>query len=290
VCVALSPISPIVRFFSNLRRPTVRSRREMWAFVTRTVIVCVAVALGVDVANQMIFFVDWPTSIRSWAITIVLAGSIAAVVSWLIARAHHELYQAKLQVDLLSRTDPMTGLPNRRAVFEVAETATPDAMALVIVDIDRFKRVNDTHGHLAGDEVIRTIAEIMAGELGHLGCVGRIGGEEFALVGSGIDCNDLAERLFEFCRRVAGTPIVVNGGAVVVTVSAGVALRRPGGSFADLYAEADRALYDAKTQGRNRVCFGPSFPAVAEDWDGNERRWREDADPSLPSSSARSVA
>jgi diguanylate cyclase (GGDEF)-like protein len=130
----------------------------------------------------------------------------------------------------------------------------------------------------------------MADELGQLGCVGRIGGEEFALVGAGIDVNDLAERLAGFRRRVIATPIVVNGGAVVVTVSAGVALRRPGGSLADLYAEADRALYDAKTQGRNRICFGPSFPSIAEDWDGNERRWREDADPSLPSGNAKSVA
>ena len=262
----------------------------MWAFVTRTVVVCAVAALGVDIANQMVFFVDWTTAIRSWGITIVLSGSIAAVVSWLIARAHHELYQAKLEVDLLSRTDPMTGLPNRRAVFEVAETATPDAMALVIVDIDRFKRVNDTRGHLAGDEVIRAIAQIMATELGRFGCVGRIGGEEFALVGSDIDYAVLAERLFEFRRRVAATPIVVNGGAVVVTVSAGVALRRPGGSFADLYAEADRALYDAKAQGRNRVCFGPSFPAVAEYWDGNERRWREDAHSPSASGDAKSVA
>jgi diguanylate cyclase (GGDEF)-like protein len=283
-------MGPFFGFLLRLRHPTVRNQRELRAFVLRTVAVCVLAALAVDVVNQMIFFVDWPTSIRSWAITIVLSGSIAAVVSWLIARAHYELYQAKLEVDLLSRTDPMTGLPNRRAVFEVAETATPDAMVLAIVDIDRFKRVNDTHGHLAGDEVIRTIGQIMADELGQLGCVGRIGGEEFALVGAGIDVNDLAERLARFRRRVIATPIVVNGGAVVVTISAGVALRRPGGSLADLYAEADRALYDAKTQGRNRICFGPSFPSIAEDWDGNERRWREDADPSLPSGNAKSVA
>ena len=280
----------IAGFFSRILHPTIRDRSEQNAFVLRTVAVCAAIALAVDVANQMVFFVDWPTSIRSWAITIVLAGSIAAVVSWLIARAHYELYQAKLEVDLLSRTDPMTGLPNRRAVFEIAETTSPDTMALVIVDIDRFKRVNDTRGHLAGDEVIRAIAQIMASDLGRFGCVGRIGGEEFALVGSDVDHTVLAERLFEFCRRVAATPIVVNGGTVVVTVSAGVALRRPGGSFADLYAEADRALYDAKTRGRNRVCFGPSFPSVAEDWDGEERRWREDADSTLPSGGTKSVA
>ena len=280
----------IAGFFSRILHPTIRDRSEQNAFVLRTVAVCAAIALAVDVANQMVFFVDWPTSIRSWAITIVLAGSIAAVVSWLIARAHYELYQAKLEVDLLSRTDPMTGLPNRRAVFEVAETTSPDTMALVIVDIDRFKRVNDTRGHLAGDEVIRTVAEIMSAELSPLGFLGRIGGEEFALVGSDVDLHALVERLGAFRRRIATTPIVVTGGAVTITVSAGVALRRPGGSFADLYAEADRALYDAKTRGRNRVCFGPSFPSVSEDWDGEERRWREDADSPLPSGGAKSVA
>lgn len=275
-----------VAVLSNYIHPTIRNRRELIAYVLRTTGVCVLLALAADMVNQMIFFVDWSTALRSWAITVAVAGIIAAAATWLIGRAHHELYDAKVEFEHLSRTDPLTGLPNRRAVFEVAENSAARTMALVIVDIDRFKNVNDTRGHLAGDEVIRAIAGIMAAELGPLGVLGRIGGEEFALVGSDCDPLALAARLSALLRRVAATPIPFTGGAVTITVSAGVALRRPGGTFSDLYAEADRALYDAKTQGRNRVCFGPSFPPFS---DTDEAAWRVDAATDRPNG-ARSVA
>jgi diguanylate cyclase (GGDEF)-like protein len=263
--------------FGRMVRPTIKSKQELRAFTARTVAFCVTVALAADIANQLSFFVDWPTALRSWTITVVVAGSLAALVSWLIARAHFELYEAKLAVDQLSRTDPLTGLPNRRAVFEAVERMSPDAMVLVIVDIDRFKRVNDTRGHLVGDEVICALARMMALDLSPLGILGRIGGEEFALVSSGNDPAKLAAVISGFRRRVADTPIVAAGAAVTITVSVGVALRLAYETFSDLYADADRALYRAKTEGRNRTCFAASFvePGIG---DVDEANWRIDAD------------
>jgi diguanylate cyclase (GGDEF)-like protein len=216
-------------------------------------ILCGLLAVCLDVVNQLTFFIDWETSIRSWVISAFIATGIAAPVAFAIARAHLDLYRAKLVVEELSRTDPLTGLLNRRALLQSAEELPPKIMALVIADIDRFKTVNDTHGHLAGDDVIRMVGQAMESELGSFGQVGRLGGEEFALVSTAAMSDALLTRLWDFRDRIAATPIVAASVSVWVTISIGVASRREGQSFTELFADADRALYLAKASGRNRV-------------------------------------
>jgi len=141
---------------------------------------------------------------------------------------------------------------------------------LVIADIDRFKRVNDTYGHLAGDEVIRSVGQMMASEFGELGRVARVGGEEFALLSSGVASEILEAKIIALRDRVAATPILVHGVAVRVTISAGVAQQHTGQTFNQLYATADRALYAAKAAGRNRVLLAEALGAFGErnyaDW------------------------
>jgi diguanylate cyclase (GGDEF)-like protein len=231
----------------------ITSDRDLRNYVLRTSLLCVGVAVAVDVINQLIFFLSWSEAFRSWAISAVLAGAIAALASLAIGRAHLRLFRANQVAEQLSRTDPLTGLPNRRALLDGAEA--PEAMVLVIFDIDRFKRINDTYGHLAGDEVIRGVAETMAADLEGLGQLGRLGGEEFALLARGTTPEALAAKLAAFRDHVATTPIIVGGTAVNVTISAGVALKAPNGTFTQLYSDADRALYLAKAAGRNRINF-----------------------------------
>lgn len=239
----------------NILHSTIRNERELVRFVVGTTLIALAVALAADVTNQLVFFVDWPTSLRSWAITTAIVTSVAVPISRVIAKANLELYQAKLVADELGRTDPLTGMLNRRALAEAAHNGMPGMLALVIFDLDRFKRVNDTYGHLAGDAVIQAIAQMMIAELGPLGTVARVGGEEFALLAASLSLDALASRLTEFCERVSSTPVVVGGASLKMTISAGVAVRKPGCSFEDLYSEADRALYAAKLAGRNCVRF-----------------------------------
>lgn len=249
-------------FMARVFRPSIRNERELAVFTVLITALCVTMALAVDVTNQLVFFVDWSTCLRSWSITAFLALSLAAPISRVIGKAHLELYRAKLQADALSLTDPLTGLPNRRALLEAAAVAKSGLLALVIFDLDRFKRVNDTFGHFAGDAVIRSVGQMMAAELGPFGCVARVGGEEFALLSSDVSPESLATRLIAFCDRVGSTPILVNGLSLRVTISAGVALREPGRSFDDLYRDADRALYAAKVSGRNRIQFPPALDAL----------------------------
>ena len=266
-------------FIRHFTHPTVASRRDLVVYVVTTSALSFAIALGADVANQLTFFEGWAVAFRSWSITIVVVTVIAIPVSFAIGRAHLELYGAKLVVEKLSRIDPMTGLPNRRAVFEIAERNEAQTMVLVIFDIDRFKRVNDTLGHLAGDDVIRRVSQMMADAFRPLGTVGRIGGEEFMLVGSDVDIDRLVASLADFRERLAATSILTRDTAVAVTMSAGVAVNGKGVDFNDLYADADHALYRAKALGRNRICYSNSFEARLDRTAArDEAMWRDDYD------------
>jgi diguanylate cyclase (GGDEF)-like protein len=124
--------------------------------------------------------------------------------------------------------------------------------------------VNDSYGHLAGDEVIKSIGEAMASELGEFGLVARVGGEEFALLASTAPAVLVEARLLRLRDRVAATPILALGHAVRVTISAGIAVLRAGESFDQLYSAADRALYAAKAAGRNRVLTADAVEALGE--------------------------
>jgi diguanylate cyclase (GGDEF)-like protein len=239
--------------------PTIHNRRSLFHFVGWAIAVALGVALSADVANQLIFFVDWATCLRSWSITIAISVTLAASISYWIGMAQLELYQAKQVADTLSRTDSLTGLPNRRALIETAEATLPKVLALAIFDVDRFKVVNDTYGHLAGDAVLRSVARMMEEELGALGRVSRIGGEEFALLSWGVSADTFVARLIDFRDRLRATPILFGDLTLRVTISAGVALCEGCDSFDRLYSHADRALYEAKAAGRNRFQFPPAL-------------------------------
>lgn len=189
-------------FIARIMRASITNERELVAYVVSVTAICITLALAVDVTNQLMFFVDWATCLRSWAITAMLVLVLAIPISRAVAKAHLELYRAKMHAEELSRTDQLTGLANRRALMEAAFAAEGAALALVIVDIDRFKRVNDRHGHLAGDEVIRSVGQMMVAQLGGFGCVARVGGEEFALLSMEFSAESLVARLMAFHDRV----------------------------------------------------------------------------------------
>ena len=171
------------------------------------------------------------------------------------------------QLHVQATTDPLTGLANRAAFdnfmamqFDIAvQTSKP--MALLLLDLDKFKSVNDTHGHQAGDEVLRAVGKILqsATRPGHLAC--RYGGEELALVYTGATRGQ-ATILAEMLRRaIAAKPVCFNGTNIPVTTSIGVALYEPGCQFKEvshLLKAADVSVYAAKHAGRNciKVCSG----------------------------------
>ncbi|MEN9938966.1 MAG: hypothetical protein RLZZ387_5545 [Chloroflexota bacterium] len=167
------------------------------------------------------------------------------------------------EVRRLAATDALTEVHNRHQFFVLAEQEWDAAQALsrpaaaIMVDIDHFKRVNDTYGHAAGDSVLRTVAQRCQAAVRDSDVLGRYGGEEFAVLlpNTGAEAALLvAERLR---ARIADTPITLDGGEIPVTVSVGVANAHAATrSLAALLDRADAALYAAKGAGRNRVVVG----------------------------------
>ncbi|MFZ3019624.1 MAG: GGDEF domain-containing protein [Gallionella sp.] len=159
----------------------------------------------------------------------------------------------------LAMTDSLTGIPNRRALMELAEHALArrggSPMTLMMIDVDHFKRINDTYGHPVGDTVLRQVTRLLAGRLRGGDVLGRYGGEEFCVLAPDTDAEG-ARTLAESLREIiAFKTLSSENGPVQVTVSIGVACcpDDKARELKDLLAEADAALYAAKEAGRNRV-------------------------------------
>jgi diguanylate cyclase (GGDEF)-like protein len=166
---------------------------------------------------------------------------------------------AAAQAQQLARRDPLTGLPNRRGFVEsvtpLLERARADNLpaALLLVDIDRFKSINDIYGHDAGDVVLCRIAQRIERWEGPMCTVARLGGEEFGLLTIGMEGIILGRFAESIRRGIAACDHSATVGERLVTASVGVAEVRPACDFQQLYRLADEALYDAKRGGRNKV-------------------------------------
>lgn len=160
----------------------------------------------------------------------------------------------------LATRDQLTGLLNRREFDRILAEESERAarfgrpLALILVDIDHFKKVNDTHGHPAGDEVLREVGRRLGGLMRSVDRVTRFGGEEFALVAMETDRPAALETARRICKEMARAPIQAGNITLPVTVSAGLAVL-PGDATdgKSLIAAADKALYAAKAAGRNRA-------------------------------------
>lgn len=155
-------------------------------------------------------------------------------------------------------TDPLTGLGNRRhfdrgilPLIEQANTGTPFSM--IVFDVDHFKRVNDILGHDVGDDVLKRVAARLASNLRAIDIVSRYGGEEFIIAMPDTLAEDARIAADRIRSLISGTPVYVDGQALSVTVSAGVAQAEAGERARDIFKRADEALYTAKKTGRNKV-------------------------------------
>lgn len=156
--------------------------------------------------------------------------------------------------------DPLVELHNRRHFIEVAEREMAVAkrnarqLALLILDADHFKELNDRHGHAAGDEALKTIALVCSSASAGLGCAGRIGGEEFAVLLPATSIEGAANFAENLRQQIAATPTQIGPNAEIrVTVSIGVAALDDNADFGAMFRAADLALYAAKGRGRNKV-------------------------------------
>jgi two-component system cell cycle response regulator len=195
------------------------------------------------------------------------AELIARISSALhIKELQDELRRRNAELDRIARVDPVTQLFNRRHLQEQLEDMCAAArrsnasVAVILFDIDHFKRVNDVHGHASGDLVLLECARRLNDEARAGTVVGRWGGEEFLVLLPDADVEDASRAAERMRARIADAPVIVDGTSLTMTISAGCAASRSGAHHA-LVAAADAALYQSKAAGRNRVTMAPLDPS-----------------------------
>lgn len=166
------------------------------------------------------------------------------------------LREANLELEHASLMDTLTGLPNRRKMLRHLKREYEqrrEDLKLAMIDIDYFKRINDEHGHLVGDEVLIAVGHLIEQSVGELGHVSRWGGEEFLVVFSHSDEGEI-ERCVEHLVKVVKDAKfdVLDGQIIETSVSVGLAVYQPKDTIDSLITRADDALYGAKNSGRNR--------------------------------------
>jgi diguanylate cyclase (GGDEF)-like protein len=173
-----------------------------------------------------------------------------------------EQRRSEQEISRLARFDSLTGLPNRAMMRQTLEEALRNSAhrqkgcALFMIDLDRFKNVNDTLGHPIGDALLREVAERLKSVMGNHGQVGRLGGDEFQAVLPGTVAIGLLESLARTLIDQVSRPYTIEGHKVTIGASVGIAIGDPGRAAADaLVRNADLALYAAKAAGRGKHCF-----------------------------------
>jgi diguanylate cyclase (GGDEF)-like protein len=188
-------------------------------------------------------------TVRDIVIYVLVAVCVLLIANRIIRKNDHLMMN-------MTRTDLLTNLPNRRGFNESLEKAIAEApdrgdFCVFVFDIDSFKTVNDTHGHLVGDKVLRVIGQLAADAFTDAGAVCRWGGDEFAgyWFGSKEEMTEVADLFFASIRREPAFTVYP------ITVSMGVTLAQKVDSAHTLIYRADQALYQAKGSGKNRYCF-----------------------------------
>lgn len=187
-------------------------------------------------------------------------GATLLGMTWLLVNAG--LRQERL-IDKLERqaaVDPLTGLLTRRVLDDAAKcalagTASDDGIALILLDIDRFKTINDTYGHPVGDDALAHVGEVLRQHARRDAVVSRLGGDELAVLLPGCSESVAVERAEQLVRAIRASPLVLWDGTLVpISFSAGVShAPRYANDLRSLYASADGALYNAKRAGRDQV-------------------------------------
>jgi len=227
--------------------------------------VVVAVTIGSIILSAAIsaaihFAIDLPMGGSAWAVTLACPALIAPIMSWWTFDLVLKVERAHDQLRAQSNIDHLTGIFNRRYFMDrlreeidrAQRYGTPFAVAFI--DVDNFKRINDEHGHLTGDEILQQLTQICAKQVREIDTLARIGGEEFSLLlpqTAPAEAEHLVERLR---ASVAATRAKVGDGWLDITVSIGLtSSSREALDVNGILRRADEALYEAKRRGRNRV-------------------------------------
>jgi len=236
----------------------------------RTVAQAALLTLAVIAITQITCLAIWGGTDGGYELSIMVAGALIPLATCFpismfllvqrrsLATALSGMEQAHRELQEQASRDPMTGLLHRQAFFAKLSFVESPGGCFLMIDVDHFKAVNDTNGHAAGDQALRLIADALADTVGDTGAVARYGGEEFCIYLPLADPLD-GHRIGENVRRRVGKIEFSPGGVRRrLTVSIGVAALDLGADVETAISAADAALYEAKSEGRNRVVCAPT--------------------------------
>lgn len=238
--------------------------RSVWTTLAAVVLNFLVYQLFTHVA-----FLDVTMPPNPWSdvlVTASVAGPISFLAYYFLGRAIMALAISRDSFERLSRTDPLTGLLNRRA-FAEAIAAFEAPYILAVIDIDRFKAINDTYGHGAGDVVLVEVARELREVLGRDTAVARLGGEEFGVILRDRNKAEAVAAMDLVRAALASRTFDAEGASISVTFSAGVARGDGKTGYSIWLTHADKALYFAKAAGRNRVVHSDDILAVVSGTD-----------------------
>ena len=232
------------------------SKLRVYVFTVLGTVLCIAIAFAIDGLSDG----GWRQG-GEWTNNLLIPLVLAPPFFLLLLSKLRELSLAHRELMTIASTDPLTNCLNRRAFTALVEgylakvERERDDGALLLLDVDHFKAVNDRFGHDSGDKALMLIAEAIKGCVRDRDLVARLGGEEFGVFLPGLDAGKtqkVAERICDAVRAVDFNP---EGVAHPLSLSIGGVTIAPPTSFSDLYRSADRHLYEAKRAGRDRIAI-----------------------------------
>jgi diguanylate cyclase len=214
----------------------------------------VAIVVPVSVVTLMLkpFAGEFPNQYRAiLAIAILIPTLIAPPITYLLLRLIREMHVSVDRLNDHLKYDQLTGVFNRSHFLDLVRAARTDG-ALLIIDADHFKAINDTHGHDVGDDALKTLAGILAKTVGDAGHVGRLGGEEFGAFLPDHDAGKAAAVAEALCASVRVRGFLVDGASQPLTISIGGVIHEENTPIGHSLKLADERLYQAKRAGRDR--------------------------------------
>ena len=228
---------------------------SVWARVLILTAVIVVVSTGASLATCEIIMRLSGSELTEpgLVLALVLPAMLGGPLSLMHLLRLSQLRMVNQQLQVLASTDSLTGCLNRRAFNGLVETQLGERGALLVIDADHFKGINDHCGHDRGDEALRLMAEAIGSSIRDGDFVGRIGGEEFGVLLKGA-CMDTASRVAERIRAaIVAIDFAPDGRPMALSVSIGGAVHDGSIGFTSLFRAADQRLYQVKQTGRNRI-------------------------------------
>lgn len=269
----------------NLQTPIRLIRNNPWSSAQDACLLVAAMTAGVLICLEYDVVAFWdelgPTQRRLRAeevLTLTLLLGLG-IFGFVVRRLQEErrAFELGLRAELESREnramamqDPLTGLPNRRALTSALETAISGgpqsgrSHAFFLLDLNGFKKVNDSHGHAVGDDVLRAVAQRFLSVSRYGDLIARLGGDEFAVLSRNLENQEQAEQIGNRLLAALDNEIRVESGSYPIGAAIGIALYpQDGRNAGEIMHRADLAMYEAKASGKSSLRFcGPEAPAI----------------------------